>query len=239
MVADLKQDKLIDQLHAGVCWQHTAGVQAALLDMSLWPHPESLLRQLSPEEQSAAGTKPAGAEQDHYVRRRVFQRLFVQRLLKLEQSLRDIPLHHARDQRPYCAASPDLCLSFSTAGDMALAAATAEYTIGVDIERFRPVADAVALGDRFFGKHEAQAIRNAPPAQQSAMFIRLWSAKEACLKALGTGVVRGLEKFQFSLQNNGLTLELVPQGGDLAHWSVEELLAPKGYVITLAKRMKP
>ncbi len=42
---------------------------------------------------------------------------------------------------------------------------------------------------------EAAYLDSLPPAERAGAFMRVWSAKEALLKALGTGIVGGLGAF--------------------------------------------
>jgi phosphopantetheinyl transferase len=238
MVVDSDYENLIRRLTDAISWQRPADAEVAAADLSGWPQSDGLLPLLASNEQAVALTKPSGEEQDHYVRRRVFQRLFVRQLLKPKLAPGEVPLHYSQDRRACSPASPDLCLSFSTAGGMALAAASTTHVIGVDIERFRPVPDAMALARRFFGKQEVQNLLDLPPNMQADILIRLWSAKEACLKAFGTGIVHGLDKFQFGLHDNELILESLPEGEDLAGWSVVQLPAPGDHIAMLAKHQK-
>jgi 4'-phosphopantetheinyl transferase len=61
--------------------------------------------------------------------------------------------------------------------------------IGVDIEIVRPVEEALALADRHYTPSEQAAVAAAADgvARQRA-FLRVWTRKEACLKAVGLGL---------------------------------------------------
>lgn len=78
--------------------------------------------------------------------------------------------------------------------------------IGVDIETLRPRPNALALARRYFTAAEAQALAALPPAAQLDAFYRLWTAKEAQLKALGRGLAHGLDRVEFGFGATGLTL---------------------------------
>jgi 4'-phosphopantetheinyl transferase len=90
-----------------------------------------------------------------------------------------------RDPRgaPYIPGGPHLSISHSGALE---AVAVCELPVGVDVERIRPLR-ALALARRFFPPVEADALAALPEAERDAAFLRLWTAKEAYVKALGTG----------------------------------------------------
>lgn len=79
-------------------------------------------------------------------------------------------------------------LSIAHTGDMAVAAAgDRDWMLGIDVERVRePSAD---LLDGAFGSEE-RALLEALPGNRAAWTFRLWCAKEAAGKALGTGILR-------------------------------------------------
>jgi 4'-phosphopantetheinyl transferase len=61
--------------------------------------------------------------------------------------------------------------------------------IGVDVERLRPFDDAMALAASHFTPMEQAALAAATPGpDRDAAFLRCWTRKEACLKALGIGL---------------------------------------------------
>jgi 4'-phosphopantetheinyl transferase len=61
--------------------------------------------------------------------------------------------------------------------------------IGVDIEVIRPVEEALALAGRHYTPSEQAALAaTADGATQHLAFLRVWTRKEACLKAIGLGL---------------------------------------------------
>lgn len=75
-------------------------------------------------------------------------------------------------------------------GDIVLLALSDERAVGVDVERRRDVARVSALIDRWLTpdeRRELDALR-ARGLELSDAFLRVWSLKEARLKALGVGI---------------------------------------------------
>lgn len=84
------------------------------------------------------------------------------------------------------AVGPNFSLSY--ADDVALIGLSDAGAIGVDIETLRPIDDDDITTD-VFDSRESAAISGAPagPARDAA-FLRAWTRKEACVKAVGTGL---------------------------------------------------
>jgi 4'-phosphopantetheinyl transferase len=78
--------------------------------------------------------------------------------------------------------------SLSHSGDLALCAVSPARRIGVDVEQLRPVAGAEQIARRWFTVSELEAYLEARAAQPDQAFLRVWTRKEAYLKALGTGL---------------------------------------------------
>jgi len=64
--------------------------------------------------------------------------------------------------------------------------------VGVDVERLDRPVRALALARRFFSGPEARALADVPEEGRGAAFLRVWTAKEAGLKACGRGLAGGL-----------------------------------------------
>ena len=60
--------------------------------------------------------------------------------------------------------------------------------IGVDVEMLRPMADAAALARQNFSASENAELAALPSGDQSLAFLLGWTRKEACLKAIGSGL---------------------------------------------------
>lgn len=71
--------------------------------------------------------------------------------------------------------------------------ALAPTPVGVDIEQVRAID--LELAQRFFHPAEYAALMACAPALRRDYFFRLWTAKEAYVKALGLGFQRDLASF--------------------------------------------
>jgi 4'-phosphopantetheinyl transferase len=72
-------------------------------------------------------------------------------------------------------------------------AITRDALIGVDVESLDKKTDILGIAKRFFCPEEYQALSTAADPQD--LFFRIWTQKEAFVKAIGAGLSFGLEKF--------------------------------------------
>ncbi|WP_327387777.1 4'-phosphopantetheinyl transferase family protein [Streptomyces sp. NBC_01207] len=135
----------------------------------------------------------------------------------------DCPCCGGPHGRPAVAGGGGVHFSLSHSGDLAYIALAA-VPVGVDIEE-TPTADAVAdILESLHPVESAELTALAPPRRPGAL-ARLWCRKEACLKAAGTGLARGLAEPYV-----GSASAPAPVTG----WVLTDLPAPDGYAAALA-----
>jgi len=78
--------------------------------------------------------------------------------------------------------------NLSHSADVALVGFAQGLEVGVDVEVVRHLPDAVDLARHHFTEAERRDWMNAPAMQRDLMFLLAWTRKEACLKAIGSGL---------------------------------------------------
>ena len=139
--------------------------------------------------------------------------------------------------KPYAPALAGIDFNLSHARDHVLIAIARAQPLGVDLERVDRKLDAHDLARRFFAKGEADALDALPDAQRATAFLRLWTCKEAVLKALGAGISFGLDRLAFELDATGhprAIAEIAPEAGDSADWRISLLEPAPGFLGALA-----
>ena len=128
-------------------------------------------------------------------------------------------------------------LEFSTShsGDVVLHAVARGRRVGVDVEAIRREPGDAALARAIFAAPEAAYLEGLPDAEQLVAFYRIWTRKEAYLKALGLGLSHPLQGFAVAAADlaDGRILD-VASGRLLAGWRVHPLAAGEGYAACLA-----
>lgn len=111
--------------------------------------------------------------------------------------------------------------------DRALAAIAWERPVGVDLEAVRELSDAQAIAARSFSPAEAAALARLPAGEHQWAFFRVWTRKEALLKAAGEGI-----------SSEGLRETEVGWGApwESGGWSLAEVDAGPGYAAAVAVR---
>jgi len=92
--------------------------------------------------------------------------------------------------------------SLSHGGGWAVCAVS-DTPVGVDVEAPRCT---MAVAKRWFHENEIRAAEALPQAQQADALLRIWTAKEAFLKALGRGLTLPLDSFVVRLDDDGALL---------------------------------
>lgn len=90
--------------------------------------------------------------------------------------------------KPILANRPACHFSLSRREDWALLGISRSGEIGVDIEMRHAVEDVEALARAHLSATEMQAFLTQALCVRDLAFLRVWTRKEACLKALGTGL---------------------------------------------------
>ena len=135
--------------------------------------------------------------------------------------------------------APGLELSFnlSNSGATVVAVVAASVVaLGVDVEEPRPLAAAARRAARFFAARVAAAGGAAAATDVVPTFFRVWTGKEAYLKAVGSGITVALDSFAVD-PDPARPPRLLHIGGDLpaaAAWTLLDPTLPGGRSCTVA-----
>ncbi|MXW22416.1 MAG: 4'-phosphopantetheinyl transferase superfamily protein [Candidatus Dadabacteria bacterium] len=94
--------------------------------------------------------------------------------------------------------------------------------LGVDVEERVPRGDFDELSEAVFGPHEQSALGNVRGRDRTRLFFRLWTIKEALIKALGLGFTLDVSQFEVppALHQGRVGIFRFPQLPEV-HWRVE------------------
>jgi hypothetical protein len=137
--------------------------------------------------------------------------------------------------RPYLFGDSVPFFSITHSGDLVMVAFSKEK-IGADMELERQL-DSVALASRFFSNQEALLISNG---KNNETFFRLWTCREAAIKADGRGMGKLLAttKTNTDDQDGGfLNVEIGSDNWSAIHWMMG-ILEPR-YHMALATKIRP
>ncbi len=198
---------------------------------------QSLHQTLAPDEQSRA-------ERCHFERDR--QRFIVARgLLRaiLSRYVHEHPSHLRFCSSPYgkpaLVTQPDremLKFNLSHSSDLVLYAVTRGRSVGIDVERIRPLPDITGMAKRFFSLQEFAMFRALPKHLQLEVFFTCWTRKEAYIKARGEGLSLPLDQFDVSFipGEPAVLLKTLEDPQEARRWSLHALPSAPGYEAALA-----
>jgi 4'-phosphopantetheinyl transferase len=110
----------------------------------------------------------------------------------------------------------------------------ARREVGVDVEADREAPDYLDIAEHFFAQAEIQWLRAlAPGAELQRGFLRLWTVKEAWLKATGQGLAIPLASVSVQLHENRDLHAQFPAGYE-GRWTIQELPPENGFRAALA-----
>lgn len=128
--------------------------------------------------------------------------------------------------------------SLSRSGNVAAVAVSSD-DVGVDLERVDSAVDTFDLARRFYAEAEVIELKQLPERQRSLAFARMWTAKEAVLKAVGLGLSIALTAVEVSLRSGKMQISSVDEPvRSTGPWFVQELSPPPGLVGCVAGRAR-
>lgn len=103
----------------------------------------------------------------------------------------------AREGKPCLPelAALDLEFNLTHTSDRALLAVARGRQVGVDLERLRPMPEALDLATQYFHPLEIQALSQQDSATLATAFLSAWTRKESYVKAVGGGLSLPLSNF--------------------------------------------
>jgi len=187
---------------------------------------------LSDEECARAGDYSFARERDRYTLFRGILRHLVGGYLSLDP--RDLPLTCGPFGKPMIAQGnriPSLFFNVAHSQDLGLIAVARDRPVGIDVEAVRASFDWTAIAERFFSAREFESLFALPTSQQAEAFVVLWTRKEACLKAVGSGLASGLEQVEVStdFRRDAKLLGAPPEMLPLSRWKLHDLRPADGY----------
>lgn len=208
-------------------WQATLDMPSEVI--------HSLMSLLSPDEQARAARFRFEAHQHRFVAGRGILRSILACYLNLPPA--HLEFSYSPSGKPSLVQHPSqssISFNVSHSGNLALyAVGRGDRLVGIDLERRRTMDNVLQLAERFFSQQEYAAIATLPPQQQQDTFFRLWTYKEAYLKATGEGLL-GLERAEVILDSQQQASLRLPPNAPFSSWSLIPLYPHPDYAAALA-----
>lgn len=154
----------------------------------------------------------------------------------LRQSPEGVVLLSNPRGKPCLSQAGKLHFNVAHSASLATIAFTTVGEVGIDVEAIRCDISAMAIASANFTKKEAALVASGGTRQQQAVtFLRLWTRKEAVLKAAGWGISIGLDAVDVSEEPENLAwLAGAPGQTAKSCWMVRDWEPVEGFVGAIA-----
>jgi 4'-phosphopantetheinyl transferase len=137
--------------------------------------------------------------------------------------------------KPALVSARQLHFNLSHADDAAVVAVGDAHPLGIDLERVRRLPDMAGMMNVICSEGERRRLETAH--DMAGVFWRLWTGKEAILKAMGAGFSLAPCKIDLAVVEQGNGVFQTTAGEGLAReWQLHQLAPAEGFVGALALR---
>ena len=149
----------------------------------------------------------------------------------------DIEFDEGPHDKPFVVDAPHISFNMSHSGERALIAIArdlpAGVELGVDIEEERGVTHVADLAEAHFTASEQRELEACAPAARNQLFLSGWTRKEACLKAVGSGLSIAPDTFDCALAPGRARTSIATASGRVSI-DVESVDIEPGYLAAIA-----
>lgn len=140
--------------------------------------------------------------------------------LVLERDATRVDFFEGPNGKPWVEGAPPF--NVSHCDRWLLIGLTTEGSIGVDVEQAREIDDLESIARHYFARAERDSILALDRSEANAAFLRVWTRKEAFIKALGGGLSIDLSAFVVDTGDHyeNALAEVRLQGHCLSTWWV-------------------
>ena len=143
---------------------------------------------------------------------------------------------YAREGKPFLPEHRDLHFNLSHAADQLVLGVAHGCELGVDIERVFSEGVMHEVCGTVLSRPERMAFQGLDASQRRDWFVRLWTRKEAYIKADGRGMSLPLGRIDVATRPD--RVRLLDDGSDdwalSRHWVLRELAVASGFAAALA-----
>jgi 4'-phosphopantetheinyl transferase len=184
---------------------------------------DSLHQLLDAEEQERAARFRVPAPRAQFVTSLAFLRLALGKYLQL--GARDVRFRVTEHGKPEFTNNSSVQFNLSHTDGATVLAIVRHKAVGVDVERVRRDVEVIGLAQRLFSAAEVNWLRSQPASERVEAFFASWTAKEAYIKARGTGLSTPLGGFSVvpNVCHETLQLEILGDPKQSGSWSLWQL----------------
>jgi 4'-phosphopantetheinyl transferase len=170
--------------------------------------------------------------------RSIMTQYFLRKFLSyyLQVDFDKVAISYSKSGKPYLneKINSNLKFNYSHSGDYIIYAFTADNEIGVDIEEIKDISEIDELSRTHFSDEELSIYFELEnPDEKKQLFYKIWTRKEALLKAEGSGITIDLKSLTvlktIEKNANQIKVKFLDQ-----EWSVSDLFIDVNYASSVA-----
>jgi 4'-phosphopantetheinyl transferase len=161
-----------------------------LIDLSQINYTSKFNSILSDDERLRAEKRNSVIQRERFIKQKAITRYLLS--IYLETPPQALSFNYTQNKKPTIPGP--FTFNISHSDDYLLFGITKDADIGVDIEKHKNI-EIERIAKRFFTKNEINSILKEEKEKQKDVFFEIWTAKEAYVKALGTGIFHDLPSF--------------------------------------------
>ena len=208
--------------------------QTNIDDLSIYP--KDILKSLSPDELERADKFKFPEDREHFILRRYKLRVILSKYCDCQPH--ELVFRYNFYKKPfiYIPEYEGVKFNMSFSGNLMLAGLSKNTDIGIDIENVRQMPDLENIAREDFSLQEVNYLKGT--SDKTTTFFKIWTRKEAFIKATGKGLYHPLKSFCVNINSSGRYEHVVifdhPEESGL--WRTEALNTSDGYIASMAIR---
>ena len=197
-------------------------------------YPQDISKVLSPDEISRANKFKFPGDLEHFMLRRYQLRLILSKYWGCQPH--ELMFGYNLFKKPFINLPEPEGVKFnmSFSGNLVLVGLSKNHEIGIDIEKVRPMQDLENIARENFSIPEVKSLNRRKDKINT--FFRIWTRKEAFIKAKGYGMYYPLKSFCVNMNPSGRSEHLIifnhPKESGL--WRTTEIKTSDGYIASMA-----
>jgi 4'-phosphopantetheinyl transferase len=136
--------------------------------------------------------------------------------------------------------SINLKFNISHSGDIGILAISREKLIGIDVEQLNYLDDIEDIINNYFSDYEISLLNDSKNSNRIELFYKIWTGKEAFIKAIGQGLTFPLKNISFGFDSqSGIILKYIEEyPASSTEWKIYNFVPQENYTSTLAVNME-
>ncbi len=147
-----------------------------------------------------------------------------------------IEFDYAKYGKPMLKGDTRLQFNLSHSRDMVVYAFGLDRELGVDIEYMRPQRDLAGMIGHVSSEKEQIELKALHENETMEAFYRLWTRKEAFIKACGRGLGMGLRSIHIGTGESHMPIAVTYKDEIQSDWFVQDMIAPVDYKMAISAK---